>query len=265
MPLARAEAFELLKLDPANRQAHSLLCVVAAAYDYDWKEADRRYRLATADVDWSGFPFNSPLYLLPLGRLPEAINELRKALEQDPLHVLYRVILAYVLHVAGELELAFEEAHKALEMDDAQWSSYWVLAWIHAANGNSTDALNAAEHAVPPGAVARPRDRAAGGCARPIRKPPAGGGASCNALGAAPRSPGVPVGLAVYHLVCLEFDAAADWLEVAIEERETLAALYIRNASLRSQPPWSQAGENDEPACLNPSPHARCAARPPAA
>ena len=49
MPSARATAQRALELDPSLPEAHAVLGVLAAAYDYDWKEAERRFTLATAD------------------------------------------------------------------------------------------------------------------------------------------------------------------------------------------------------------------------
>jgi hypothetical protein len=46
MPLARIEARRALELSPADPMAHIVLCVVAALYDCDWKEAEHQCRLA---------------------------------------------------------------------------------------------------------------------------------------------------------------------------------------------------------------------------
>ncbi len=47
MPVVRALAQRALELDPSLPEAHATLCMIAAAYDYDWKEAARRFTLAT--------------------------------------------------------------------------------------------------------------------------------------------------------------------------------------------------------------------------
>jgi tetratricopeptide (TPR) repeat protein len=53
---------------------------------------------------------------------------------------------------------------------------------------------------------------------------------------------GAPRGLAVYHWVLREFDAEADWLEKAIEQRDLYGAAYLRywyGRELRSTPRWA--------------------------
>jgi len=54
---------------------------------------------------------------LSVGRLDEAIKELKKALKLDPLSIHIRTYLADWLRVAGRLEEAEEELGKVLDMD----------------------------------------------------------------------------------------------------------------------------------------------------
>jgi hypothetical protein len=53
---------------------------------------------------------------------------------------------------------------------------------------------------------------------------------------------GAPRGLAVYHWVLREFDAEADWLEKAIDQRDAYGAAYLQlwyGRELRSTPRWA--------------------------
>jgi serine/threonine protein kinase len=50
-----------------------------------------------------------------------------------------------------------------------------------------------------------------------------------------------PIGMVVYHILCSELDAAADWYEKCIEQREPFAVMYARTAiaaPLRSSARW---------------------------
>ena len=50
-----------------------------------------------------------------------------------------------------------------------------------------------------------------------------------------------PIGMVVYHLLCSELDAAADWYEKIVEQREPFAVMYARTAivaPLRSSARW---------------------------
>ena len=48
MPLARVAANRALEIDPALQEAHAVLGMVAALYDFNWNEAESRFRLAMA-------------------------------------------------------------------------------------------------------------------------------------------------------------------------------------------------------------------------
>jgi tetratricopeptide (TPR) repeat protein len=228
MPLVRAQALEALKLDPADGDARALLCAVAAAYDYDWKEAELQFQ-ATRTGRLPRYARRSfPLYLLPLGRVAEAVQELRRGLEQDPLDPLYRVILAYALYVSGHYERAVDEAQKALEMDDGHWFGHMLLAWFHGAQGLLNKALPAAKRAYE---LAPWHARVVGVFAGLLARTGEVEQAEelVRRFTAAPTPPGASMGMVMYHLMSLNRDAAADWFEKAIEQRETLAPLYLRD------------------------------------
>ena len=53
MPLVRAEAQEALSLEPSDTGPHFLLAAVAAAYEYDWKQAADHFALAMAGASVS--------------------------------------------------------------------------------------------------------------------------------------------------------------------------------------------------------------------
>ena len=52
---------------------------------------------------------------------------------------------------------------------------------------------------------------------------------------------GIPMGMALYHLMCSEMDSAADWIEKAIEQRAPSLLILLRHPllkPLRSSPRW---------------------------
>ncbi len=80
---------EALRVDPSLPEAHAILGV-CDGIDYEWNEAERRWRLAMArepvsrDVRfWYGNH-----YLLPIGRVAEAVEAMTWGLELDPLNLL---------------------------------------------------------------------------------------------------------------------------------------------------------------------------------
>jgi tetratricopeptide (TPR) repeat protein len=93
-PAVRAEAQKALELDPSLPEAYAVLCTFAAAYDYDWKEAARRFTLATADDALSpwALAYLGQFYLVASGRKREGCDLVERAVQGDPLHLTIRIL-----------------------------------------------------------------------------------------------------------------------------------------------------------------------------
>src|ERR1700722_1839070 len=89
-PLARSAAEKALAIDPANREARGILAALAAMVDYDWRGAETHIRQAMAGelVPPVVRARYALWYLLPLGRVAEALEQSRLALETDPLSMI---------------------------------------------------------------------------------------------------------------------------------------------------------------------------------
>jgi Tfp pilus assembly protein PilF len=110
LPNVRSLARKALELDPALPEGHSMLGVVAAFLEYDWKEAERRFRLALARDPITRLVrlTYATCYLLPTGRPGEAVQQLEHAIQEDPLNTTLRGWRAACLAAAGRDENAFE-------------------------------------------------------------------------------------------------------------------------------------------------------------
>jgi TolB-like protein/DNA-binding winged helix-turn-helix (wHTH) protein/Tfp pilus assembly protein PilF len=89
MPRARELSRHALELDPGLAEAHSVLAVVAAHYDFDWPTAQSEFQTALRlnPSDPYAHLLYSNSYLSPHGRHPEAIEEMKEAIALDPLSV----------------------------------------------------------------------------------------------------------------------------------------------------------------------------------
>ena len=220
LPQARRAAQRALAIDPLLPEAHAELATAAVFLDYDWEAAERHFQLAMthdpipATVSHSyGF-----FYLLPLGRVSEATEELERALKEDPLNVLCRTQLAVCHWTQGRNEQADREFRQALELDENFWLALLVYAIWHSLEGSPEQMLALAErgYRVAPriptgigllaGALSRSGEREK--AERVLRE--IGDGTAY----------GAPLGMVVYHSLRLEFDEAAGWLEKAIEQRD---------------------------------------------
>ena len=240
-PLIRSAALRALELDPQLPDAHSPLALVAATHDYDWAEADRRFDLATrsgviSPLSRMGFGWAG---LLGSGRGREAVEQLERAVQEDPLHLTCRTTLALAL---GALE-RFDDAEVVLarsrEIDPGFFWTYDVLASHYIARDMMAEARSAAEMTFtlapwyPPGVGTY-----AGVLVREGERQR--GDAVVRSLGPRERY-GVSIGWARFHMACGELESAAEWFARAIDERYSMVGAFLHSAiagSLRRSAHW---------------------------
>jgi TolB-like protein/DNA-binding winged helix-turn-helix (wHTH) protein/Tfp pilus assembly protein PilF len=117
-PKAKAAAIKALELDNALGEAHTSLAFVLDGFDWDLdaggKEFQRAIELnpgyATAH-HWYAW------HLTLLGRFDEAITEMRKAENLDPLSLIINADLAELLGLAHSYDDSIRQSLKTIEMD----------------------------------------------------------------------------------------------------------------------------------------------------
>src|SRR6185436_9372694 len=83
----------------------------------------------------------------PFGRYRESIEEMRRAVEKDPLTVIWRGVLMANLVLAGRYEDALREGLSALDISDREIHPHLALAEAYWGLGDVGKAAAAAERA----------------------------------------------------------------------------------------------------------------------
>ncbi len=118
LPKAKAAAMKALALDGSLAEAHAALAD-ALVEDYDWKNAETEYRRSlelnpgSARVHY----LYSLGFLTPLGRHAEAIAEMQRAQELDPLSLIINANLGATFMLARQFDQAIQQSRRTLEMD----------------------------------------------------------------------------------------------------------------------------------------------------
>ncbi len=139
-------ALELYEMLP---EAHAIVGVLHAI-DYDWKGAEREFHRAlqldpqSVDV----VDLYNYFYLVPLGRIDEAIAATAKVLERDPLSPLLQFHLGLWNLYARQYDRVLEPTRAALELNPHYWPSYLVMYAYYALQGISEEAIRALETCV---------------------------------------------------------------------------------------------------------------------
>ena len=237
MPLARAAEERALLVDPALPEAHALLAVCAGNFGHDWIGAEREWRLAMAHEPVSRdvrFWYGNH-YLLPIGRVAEAVETMARALEEDALNLLYRHIYARGLRHLGRLDDAAAELRGILDLDANFPWALETLGAVYAQQGNFEEALALTEraHVVIPwsytvvGQLAALLERA-GDRARTD--------ALLETLGTG-EGYGASTGHAIFHAMTGNAEQAAEWTARGIEQR-FLPLVYMVTPLLKSHRQW---------------------------
>ncbi len=227
-PVARALAQRALELDPSLPEVHAAMGLLAGVFDYNWREADSQFALATAnDAASAQCYLTYGLVLLESGRRKEAVEQLERALQGDPLQTTTMSVLGNCLGALGRYAEAEEHLRQAIYLDGNLWG-YSNLAINYVARGMFAEALPVSEKgfALTPwyplsvgiyaGVLARTGQSERG--RELIQK-----------LGSCEKY-GTSLGWAIFHTCCGEIDLAAGWFEKSIEERDPMALLTLQSA-----------------------------------
>ena len=118
MPGAKSAAQKALSIDSQLGVAHISLGDVKALYDWDWDGARREYETALRiNPDDAGAHFShSLLYLAPQGRIDQAIQEMQRARDLDPLNIVIHTYLGMLFYFGGRYEEAITQLRNTIGM-----------------------------------------------------------------------------------------------------------------------------------------------------
>jgi tetratricopeptide (TPR) repeat protein len=223
---ARAEVQRALQIDPSLADGHALLGYLAALFDFDWATAEKHFEFPLAKQ--ASFELVKPMYggfLYLRGDADQAIKLAERAIEEDPLDVWAHMNLHAYLQPAGRDDEALEQLKKVLELDPNQVVALSSMVMIHANKGDFAEALKIARQAYAVGrwfpdtvgllaALLRRdgKEEESRSIAQEMGNGDASGDARAHAL---------------FHLICGEIDQGADWVEKAIEQRDSSMRFYL--------------------------------------
>jgi TolB-like protein/DNA-binding winged helix-turn-helix (wHTH) protein len=142
-PKARAAASRALELDEGLAEAHAALGAEKAGFEYDWAGAEQEFKRAIElNANCADAHFYYSWYLLtPLGRSEEAIAEMNRALELDPLSGIYNTVLGLSYYYARQYDQALQQFNKTLTLDPDFFIAPFHLAWLYSQLGQYPEAI----------------------------------------------------------------------------------------------------------------------------
>ncbi len=117
-PKAKATAQKAIEIDEELAEPYTALGYVLTFGDRDWEGAEKRYKRAVElNPNYANAHHWYAILLYILGRSDEALSEINRAQEIDPLLLIMKATKADVLRFARRYEEAVDECREAIEMD----------------------------------------------------------------------------------------------------------------------------------------------------
>lgn len=150
LPLARSATLKALQLDESLSEGHATLGEILFYYDHDFGRAESELKRAIALNPGNADAHNwYAMLLISLLRNPEALQEVKRAYELDPLAPAYTVNYGYFEFLAGEQEAGIRRIREYLSVNP-QFAAHghWQLGKVYAFQGNYGEAIGEFRHAV---------------------------------------------------------------------------------------------------------------------
>jgi tetratricopeptide (TPR) repeat protein len=244
-PRAKAAAIKALELNDSLPEAHNALAFAKHSFDWDWAGAGKVYQRAIAlnpnfatARHWHGF------YLGMLGRVDEALAEMRRAQELSPLSIIIRTHIGLILYWGRRYDEVIEQLRQTLEMEPDFAAAHCFLAWAYEQKGIYEEAITHLQRAlmVSPGS---PDTVGALGHAHAVFERRAYARDALEELYKLSERRFVSAyDFAIIHVGLGETDQAFQWLERACEERSFSMLMSLkaepRLDTLRSDPRFQE-------------------------
>ncbi|HET9325508.1 MAG TPA: protein kinase [Candidatus Eisenbacteria bacterium] len=147
MPRAKDLAERALAIDDRMVHAWMTLASVAEQYERDFARSEELYiRALTLDPRHSQARAQRGLWRAIRLAMPmaDALAELERAVEDDPLNSWVAAMRSYLLGIAGRHEDSIVEAERAVALDDESFFAQWTLVRAHAWAGHYEQAFQQA-------------------------------------------------------------------------------------------------------------------------
>jgi serine/threonine protein kinase/tetratricopeptide (TPR) repeat protein len=147
-PRARSAAERALEIDPDLSEARAVIAMVKGSYEYDLDASEREARAA---ID------RSPNYprahqalaecLSVQGRHPEALTEIKRGLDLDPLALYMNAAVVMTYYFAREFDAAIAQGRTTIDLDPTFYSAHLFLGLSYQQAARLPEAVASLERA----------------------------------------------------------------------------------------------------------------------
>ena len=148
-PKARDAVTRALSLDADLADAHTSLGLINFQYDWDWAGAEQELtRAIELNPNYALAHHYFADYLKAMGRFDEAIEQIEKAQELDPLSLAINTGVGHVLYLSRQYDKAIEQYKRAVDLDPFFMATHLWFGRPYLEKGMFADAIEELETAV---------------------------------------------------------------------------------------------------------------------
>ena len=148
-PKARAAAEKAIQLDDRLAEAHTSLASITSMYDWNWPAAEKNFKRAielnpnyATGHHWYAF------YLSQMKRHDEAIREIEKAQQLDPLSLIINANCGFFLYVGRRYDEALRQLERTVDLDPGFALAYQYMGYVYIQKNQKVESINALQKAV---------------------------------------------------------------------------------------------------------------------
>ena len=139
-----ASATKALQLDPRLASAYAQLANLDFTAEWNWPKAEKEYQQALQlDPNDARSHSSYAIFLAAMGKPEQAIAEIKKAHELDPVSEITNMLGAYVFYLAHRYDEAVEQGKKTLDLYPNSAGTYYWLGQIYEQKGMPEEAFQA--------------------------------------------------------------------------------------------------------------------------
>jgi len=148
-PKAKAATMKALALDPQLAEAHTSLANILTSYDWDFAKAEEEFKRAIElNPNYPTARQWYAEYLQVMGRFDEAVAEIRRAQQLDPLSLIISAVAGRIYYCARRYDEAIGELEKTIQIERRFGPAYAFLCEAYLKKGMYEKAILAAQEPV---------------------------------------------------------------------------------------------------------------------
>jgi TolB-like protein/Tfp pilus assembly protein PilF len=143
---AKEAARKAIELDDSCAEAHVALALVYYRLDWDWKGAEREFRLALEQNEGLATARHQyAMFLSSVGRFDEALAEIKRAHELDPVSPIISTAVGRILHFAHQYDEAIDQCLRTVQLNPQFPGAYFDVGISYTAKGMYSEAIAASK------------------------------------------------------------------------------------------------------------------------